>query len=54
MRKIIFLLLGLGILPLLALSTSTAPVGYCLAYWMMKHAAYARGGAPQYSDRKVW
>lgn len=32
MRKIAYLALGLAV-ALLALSTSTAPVGYSLAYW---------------------
>jgi hypothetical protein len=39
MRKIVYLVLGLVVLPLLALSTSTAPVGYSLAYWMSRHVA---------------
>ena len=39
MRKIVYLVLGLVVLPLLTLSMSTAPVGYSLAYWMSKHAA---------------
>ena len=39
MRKAVYLTLGLIVLPLLALSTSTAPVGYSLAYWMHRHSS---------------
>jgi hypothetical protein len=39
MRTIFYLVLNVIVLPLLALSTSTAPAGYSLAFWMSKHAA---------------
>jgi predicted membrane channel-forming protein YqfA (hemolysin III family) len=36
MRKVIYLALGCMVLPLLTLSTSTAPMGFSLAYWAHK------------------
>lgn len=36
MRRIICLALGFVVLPLLTLSTSTAPMGFSLAYWAHK------------------
>jgi hypothetical protein len=43
MRKLLYVGLGLVVLPLLALSTSTAPMGYSLAYWMHKHGTKPAG-----------
>jgi hypothetical protein len=47
MRKLLYLGLGVVVLPLLALSTSTAPVGYSLAYWMHKYGAKSAGSEPE-------
>lgn len=43
MRKAVFWMLGLVVVPLLALSTSTAPMGYGLSYWVSKHGVRTAG-----------